>query len=75
MAYILFPFTAKHATQDKASSMQGYFDNSAWLKVENGHNFVAVRINKSETVTSLQNNFRHWFNKMLPYFQRMKKNQ
>ena len=48
------PFTAKHATQDKASSMQGYFDNPAWLKVENGHNFVAVRINKSETVTSLQ---------------------
>ena len=48
------PFTAKHATEDKASSMQKYFDNPVWLKVENGKKTIAMNLNDSKTVTSFQ---------------------
>ncbi|MBC9810176.1 NEAT domain-containing protein [Carnobacterium maltaromaticum] len=48
------PFTAKHATEEKASSMQKYFDNPVWLKVENGKKTIAMNLNDSKTVTSFQ---------------------
>ncbi|MFS7403884.1 NEAT domain-containing protein [Carnobacterium maltaromaticum] len=48
------PFTAKHATEEKASSMQKYFDNPVWLKVENGKKIIAMNLNDSKTVTSFQ---------------------
>ena len=48
------PFTAKHATEEKASSIQKYFDNPVWLKVENGKKTIAMNLNDSKTVTSFQ---------------------
>ncbi|WP_201783860.1 NEAT domain-containing protein, partial [Carnobacterium maltaromaticum] len=44
----------KHATEEKASSMQKYFDNPVWLKVENGKKTIAMNLNDSKTVTSFQ---------------------
>ncbi|EUJ33587.1 sortase B cell surface sorting signal domain-containing protein, partial [Brochothrix thermosphacta DSM 20171 = FSL F6-1036] len=48
------PFAAKHATEDKASSMQKYFDNPVYIQVKDGKRTAAMTINDTDTVKEFQ---------------------
>ncbi|WP_176718550.1 NEAT domain-containing protein, partial [Brochothrix thermosphacta] len=48
------PFAAKHASEDKASSMQKYFDNPVYIQVKDGKRTAAMTINDTDTVKEFQ---------------------